>query len=187
MDFRIRSLTRLKHKDAVSITQESPFLLRVCHMLAHKDAHLCSTGNSLSGVRHHSCRLPYDSIGVSRKSSFLVNLKLCLNNVLSTIKQHNCQLPHHRFAATACSQFPPCRIMSLQQPASEQQAWVLCAAYSRVPWLDRLSFQVAHPVIIMLRPFKSRMFSHADTYSMSTNALYLGNSPSHCDDAQLFV
>lgn len=39
----------------------------------------------------------------------------------------------------------------------------------------------------MLRPFTTGVFSHADTYTMVTNALYLGNSPAHDDDLRLFV
>ncbi|KAJ4368508.1 hypothetical protein N0V86_009413 [Didymella sp. IMI 355093] len=39
----------------------------------------------------------------------------------------------------------------------------------------------------MLRPFTTGVFSHADTYTMVTNALYLGNGPSHDDDLRLFV
>ncbi|KAH6639157.1 hypothetical protein C7974DRAFT_126848 [Boeremia exigua] len=58
---------------------------------------------------------------------------------------------------------------------------------TRVPWLDRLGFQASHYVTAMLRPFTSGAFSHADTYTMVANALYLGNSPSHCDDLRLFV
>lgn len=58
---------------------------------------------------------------------------------------------------------------------------------TRVPWLDRLGFQASHHVTSMLRPFTTGVFSHADTYAMVSNALYLGNSPSHCDDLRLFV
>jgi hypothetical protein len=58
---------------------------------------------------------------------------------------------------------------------------------TRVPWLDRLGFQASHHVTTMLRPFTSGVFSHADTYNMVTNALFLGNSPSHYDDLRLFV
>lgn len=58
---------------------------------------------------------------------------------------------------------------------------------TRVPWLDRLGFQAAHHVTKMLLPFTSGTFNHADTYTMVTNALYLGNSPSHSDDLRLFV
>ncbi|KAF3050584.1 hypothetical protein E8E11_007628 [Didymella keratinophila] len=58
---------------------------------------------------------------------------------------------------------------------------------TRVPWLDRLGFQASHYVTSMLRPFTAGFFSHADTYTMVTNALYLGNSPAHDDDLRLFV
>ncbi|KAF2993042.1 hypothetical protein E8E13_000836 [Curvularia kusanoi] len=58
---------------------------------------------------------------------------------------------------------------------------------TRVPWLDRLGFQASHHVTTMLLPFTNGVFSHADTYTMVTNALYLGNSPSHSDDLRLFV
>ncbi|KAJ4985598.1 hypothetical protein SVAN01_08873 [Stagonosporopsis vannaccii] len=58
---------------------------------------------------------------------------------------------------------------------------------TRVPWLDRLGFQASHHITAMLRPFTTGVFSHADTYSMVSNALYLGNSPSYCDDLRLFV
>lgn len=58
---------------------------------------------------------------------------------------------------------------------------------TRVPWLDRLGFQASHYATMMLRPFTSGVFSHADTYTMVTNALYLGNSTSHDDDLRLFV
>lgn len=58
---------------------------------------------------------------------------------------------------------------------------------TRVPWLDRLGFQASHHITAMLRPFTFGLFSHAETYSMVTNALYLGNSPSHSDDLRLFV
>ncbi|KAF9690603.1 hypothetical protein EKO04_011516 [Ascochyta lentis] len=58
---------------------------------------------------------------------------------------------------------------------------------TRVPWLDRLGFQASHHITAMLRPFTASTFSHADTYNMVTNALYLGNSPSYSDDLRLFV
>ncbi|KAJ8111824.1 hypothetical protein OPT61_g5670 [Boeremia exigua] len=58
---------------------------------------------------------------------------------------------------------------------------------TRVPWLDRLGFQASHHVSTMLRPFMTGTFNHADTYTMVTNALYLGNSPHHGDDLRLFV
>lgn len=58
---------------------------------------------------------------------------------------------------------------------------------TRVPWLDRLGFQAAHHVTKLLLPFISGTFSHGDTYTMVTNALYLGNSPSYSDDLRLFV
>lgn len=58
---------------------------------------------------------------------------------------------------------------------------------TRVPWLDRLGFQASHHVTTMLLPFTKGAFSHVDTYSMVTNALYLGNSPSHSDELRLFV
>lgn len=58
---------------------------------------------------------------------------------------------------------------------------------TRVPWLDRLGFQASHHITGMLRPFTSGIFSHVDTYTMVTNALYIGNSPSHSDDLRLFV
>lgn len=58
---------------------------------------------------------------------------------------------------------------------------------TRVPWLDRLGFQASHHITAMLCPFTSGSFSHADTYNMVTNALYLGNSPTHSDDLRLFV
>lgn len=58
---------------------------------------------------------------------------------------------------------------------------------TRVPWLDRLGFQASHYVTTMLRPFTSSVFSHTETYSMITNALYLGNSPSQGDDLRMFV
>lgn len=58
---------------------------------------------------------------------------------------------------------------------------------TRVPWLDRLGFQASHHVTTMLLPFTNGAFSHSDTYSMVTNALYLGNSPSHSDDLRLFL
>lgn len=58
---------------------------------------------------------------------------------------------------------------------------------TRVPWLDRLGFQASHHITTMLRPLASGVFSHADTYAMVTNALYLGNSPSYSDDLRLFV
>ncbi|KAF1930508.1 uncharacterized protein M421DRAFT_375680 [Didymella exigua CBS 183.55] len=58
---------------------------------------------------------------------------------------------------------------------------------TRVPWLDRLGFQASHYVTSMLRLFTSGIFSHVETYTMVTNALYLGNGPSHDDDLRLFV
>ena len=58
---------------------------------------------------------------------------------------------------------------------------------TRAPWLDRLGFQASHHVTTMLLPFTKGAFSHADTYTMVTNALYLGNSPSYSDDLRLFV
>ena len=58
---------------------------------------------------------------------------------------------------------------------------------TRVPWLDRLGFQASHYVTSMLRPFTTGVFSHADTYAMVTNALYLGNSLAQDDDLRLFV
>jgi hypothetical protein len=58
---------------------------------------------------------------------------------------------------------------------------------TRAPWLDRLGFQASHHVTTMLLPFTRGAFSHADTYTMVTNALYLGNSPSYSDDLRLFV
>ncbi|KZM24944.1 uncharacterized protein EKO05_0002691 [Ascochyta rabiei] len=71
------------------------------------------------------------------------------------------------------------------------RATSLCAVrglqLTRVPWLDRLGFQASHHITAMLRPFTAGTFSHAETYNMVTNALYLGNSPSYSDDLRLFV
>jgi hypothetical protein len=64
---------------------------------------------------------------------------------------------------------------------------VLRLQLTQAPWLERLGFQASHHVTTMLQPFTKGAFSHADTYTMVTNALYLGSSPSYSHDFRLYV
>jgi hypothetical protein len=64
---------------------------------------------------------------------------------------------------------------------------VLGYGFSPAPWLDRLGFQALHHVTAMLQPFTKGAFSHADTYTMVTNALFLGGGPSYSHDVRLYV